>query len=149
MVNRHDPGGCLIVPGGDTIRLSSKLDAGDVTKVKNGPIGIGAQDDVPKLLRLDQAPLCAHRVSELLTFRNRLAANLARRIDIILGLYRVNHICCRDPELGKLVRVYPDAKRILSSENLHARDALHARELVLKIDHRVVGKEVLAQLAAR
>ena len=43
------------------------------------PSGFSAHDDVAELLRLDQAPLGAHGVGELLARRRRLGADLARR----------------------------------------------------------------------
>ena len=62
LIDGHDAGGRLVVAGGDSVRLIAELDARDVAQVKNGAIGIGAEDDVAKLLGLDQAALRANRV---------------------------------------------------------------------------------------
>ena len=142
------PDGRLVVAGGDGVGLLAQLDAGDVTEVQDGAIGVGAKDDVAELFGLDQAALRPHGVGKLLALRDRLAADLAGRVHVVLGLDRLDDFRRGDAQLGHLVGVHPNAHRVLPAEHLHARDAFDAGELVLQVDDGVVGEEVLAQFAA-
>ena len=70
------------------------------------------------------------------------AANLARRVHSILRLQRCADLRNRHPKLRQLIRLHPDAQRILSRpKHLDARHALHASHCVDKIDVRVVREE--------
>src|SRR6201998_2123513 len=86
LIDGHDAGGRLVVAAGESIGLIAQFDSRDVFQVKNRAIGIGPEDDVAKLLRLDQSALGTNRVGELLSLRNRLSANLAGGVDVVLGL---------------------------------------------------------------
>jgi len=96
-------------------------------------------DNIAEFLRLDEAPLRADCISELLTLGDGLAANLAGRVDIVLCLDRGDNFGRRNAELREFVRLDPNAQRVLTAEDLYARNALDASELVLKIDDGVVG----------
>ena len=149
LIDRHHACRRLVVAAGNSIGLVAKLDARNVAQVKNRAIGIGAKNDVAELLWLDQPALRANRVGELLPLRDRLSANLAGRIDVVLRLDRGDHVGRRNAKLREFVGLHPDAQRILPAECLHARNALHASDLILKIDDGVIGEKILAQFAAR
>ena len=68
--------------------------------MQHGAIGIGADDDVAELLGGHQASLGAHRVGELLPGGDRLAADLAGGIDIVLGLERADDSVAVTPSLA-------------------------------------------------
>ena len=89
-------------------------------------VRIRAKNDIAELLGLNQASLRAHRVGELLALGNRLTADLARGVDIVLRLNRGDNFSCRDAEFGQFVRLNPYTQRILSTEDLNARDAFNA-----------------------
>ena len=90
----------------------------------------------------------ANRVGKLLALRNRLAANLACGVNVVLRLNCIDDVDGGDAQFGEFVRLDPHAQSILATKGLYARHALHARDLVLKVNDRVVGEEVLAQFAA-
>ncbi len=128
--------------------MLAQLDAGDVAEAHDGAIGVGADDDGAKLLRLDQAALRLHRVSKLLALRDRLSADLAGGIYVVLGLDSLDDFRRGDAQLCHLVGLHPNAHGILSAEYLHARHTFDASQLVLQVDDGVVGQELLAQFTA-
>jgi len=141
LIDSHHTGWRLVLAGRNSVSLISELDASDVAQVQNRPVGIGAKDDVYRILRVHEAPLRAHRVSELLPIWNRLATNLAGWVHIVLRLNCGDDFCCRNAEFRELIGLHPYAQRILPTEDLHARYAVDARDLVLKVDDGVVGEE--------
>ena len=114
----------------------------------DGSVGVGAQDDVGELFGLDETALGAHGVGELLTLGDGLGANLSGGVYVVLGLDGGNDLRRGDAEFRELLRLDPDAEGILATEDLYARDAFDAGDLVLQVDDGVVGEEVLAELAS-
>ena len=88
MIDCHHARWGLVIASRNSVCLVSKLDAGNVVKVQDRAVRIGAENDVSKFFRLDQASLRADGIGELLALRNRLAANLAGGVHIVLGLDR-------------------------------------------------------------
>ena len=86
LIDRHDSGRCTVVARGQVVGLRAELDARDVAQVKNGAVGVGADDDVAELLRRDEAALRANRVGELLPVGHRLPADLAGGVHVVLRL---------------------------------------------------------------
>ena len=75
--------------------------------------------------------------------RSRRAAHLARRIHGVLRLNRGDDLGHRDAELGKLIRLHPQAHGVLArAEHLHVADAGHARQLIVQVDVGIVGQEL-------
>ena len=109
------------------------------------PSGLARRTILPNSSGRDQAALGAYRVGELLAARNGLAADLTRRVYVILRLNGGDDFSGGDAELRQFVRLHPYAHRILSAEGLHARHALYAGKLILQVDDGVVGEEVRAE----
>ena len=84
----------------------------------------------------------------MLALRDRLSADLAGRVNVVLGLDSLDDFGRGDAQLGHLVGVHPHPHCVLSAEHLHARHTFDAGELVLQVDDGVVGEELLAQFAA-
>src|SRR5262249_4606109 len=97
----------------------------------------------------DEAALRPHRVSELLAIGNRLSADLAGGIHIVLRLNGVDDTHCGDPEFRKLIGIYPHAECVLPTEYLNARDARDSGQFVLELDDGVVCKEIDVVLSIR
>ena len=75
-----------------------------------------------------QAPLRQHRVREFLARRHRVAAQLAGRVDGILGLQGARDLADRDVELRQRVGIDPEPDGVLrGAEDLHLADAGDAR----------------------
>ena len=143
------PDGRLVIACREAVGLIAQLDACDVAQVQDRAVGVGAENDVAELFRRDQPALRADGVGELLALGNGLAADLAGGVDVVLRLDGGDDVGAVTPSLRQLIGLHPHAQRVLPAKDLHARDALDARDLVLKIDDGVVGQKVLAQLAAR
>ena len=82
----------------------AELDARDVPHAHARAVGVLAHDDVAELLGLDEAPLRAHRVRELLPRRRRLGADLPGRVHDVLRADRVLDVGDREPEARQHVR---------------------------------------------
>ena len=76
----------------------AELDARDVLHAHDRAVGVLADDDVAELLRLDEAPLRADRVRELLPGRRGLGADLPGGVDDVLRAERVLDVGHRQPE---------------------------------------------------
>src|SRR6202000_159414 len=72
LIDAEDARGSLVVTRIERVDLLAELDAGYVTEVQDGTVGVGAEDDVAELLRSDEAALRLHGVGELLAGRHRL-----------------------------------------------------------------------------
>ena len=98
----------------------------------------------------NQPALRAHRVGELLPGRNRLASDLTRRIHVVLRLQRLHDLRNRDVQLRQLIRLHPDAHRVLPrAENLIWRYPGHARQFVHQVDVGVIRQEHVVVRALR
>ena len=92
----------------------------------------------------------AHRISKLLPFRHRLTADRAGGIHSILGVNGLNDFRNRESKFRQLIRLDPNAHRVLArAENRNARDPLHACELVVQINVRVIGEKDVVVAALR
>ena len=60
-----------------------------------------------------QPSLRSHRVGELLTVRSWLRAEASGRIDVVLHRDRIRQVGDGEPELRQLVRLDPDAHRVI------------------------------------
>ena len=141
------PDGALVVARGEVVDLGAELDACDVAKMKDGAVGVRAQDDVAELLRRDETALRANGVGKLLAIGDGLAADLTGGVDVVLRGEGVDDVCGGDAELRHLVGLNPDADGVLAAEDLNAADAFDAGDLILQVDDGVVGEEVRAVFA--
>src|SRR5580698_1758986 len=94
------------------------------------------------------SPLCAWYADGHGGLANGFRSYLASGIHIVLGLDCLDDLRRGNAELGKFIRIYPYAQRILTTEHLHAPNSLHASDLVLKVDDCVVGHKVLGELVS-
>ena len=91
----------------------------------------------------DEPALRAHRVGELLARRDRLAADLAGGVHLVLLLDRRDDLGDRDAALREHVRLHPHAHRVLArAEDRDLADARHARHRVVHVDVAVVRQEL-------
>src|SRR5208282_1322400 len=82
-------------------------------------------------------------IRKFLAFGDGFTANLAGRIYGVLGQDRVDDFWNGDRKFGELIRLDPEAHRILAgAEDLHAADAVEAGDLVAEIDVGEVGKKL-------
>ena len=120
----------------------AQLDPCDVAEPDRGTVGVQPHDDVRELLRLEELPLRSHRVRELLAPGSRVGADASGRIDVVLRRDRVRQIGNGDPELRQLVRLDPDAHRVVGRpEDQDLPDPGNAIERVRHVDGRVVAQE--------
>ena len=124
------------------VGLGAELDAGDVLDAQHAARAAGAHDDLAEFLRLDQAPGGGDCVNDCLAGRGGFGADLARGVLRVLRADRGGDVGGRDAELRHLVRVQPDAHRVVArAEYRHVGQAGQALELVDDVDRAVVGQE--------
>src|SRR5207237_603813 len=93
-------------------------------------------------IQAHQASLGHHRVRELLAGGHRIAAQLAGRVDGVLGLQGARDLVDRDVELRQRVGIDPEADGVLRrAEDLHLADAGHPRHRVVDVDVRIIREE--------
>ena len=104
--------------------MRSHLHSRHIFQAQDGAIRLGTDDNLIELLRRRQASGGAHVIGKLLAGRNRLSADLARGVDLVLGLDRIDDVGNRHPQAGQPVRIHPNAHGIGSgAEYLHLSDA--------------------------
>ena len=107
----------------------AELDARHIAHAHHRAIGLGANDDVAKLLGIDQAATGLHRECQALAVVAGRLADLADREVLVLLLHRVAHVGGRQPVLGQAVGVQPQAHGVGRSEQRHVADAGQALDL--------------------
>ena len=113
------------------VGLRAEFDPGQVLQPQIRPVRICADDDFAEFLSGNQTPLGAHGVRELLSLRNRFAADFPRRVHRVLNLDGLNNLGNRNLKFGQLVRLHPDAHRVLpGAKYQNFRDTRHARQVV-------------------
>ncbi len=91
------------------------------------PSGLRADDDFAELLLGNQPALRANSVSEFLALAARARRRSAGRIDSVLRLIALMISGTVILQLGQLVRLHPNAHRVLArAEDLTPGDARHA-----------------------
>ncbi len=96
-----------------SVGFRAELNPRDILQPHQTTVRVGANDDVPELLRIHQASLRAHGVSDLLAHWRRRTSNLTRRIDDVLCRDRILEICNRQLKFGENIRRDPNAHRIV------------------------------------
>ena len=95
LVDAHEPRRLTVHASFHVVDLGPQLDAGHVLQADYGAVGIRPEHNGAEFLGGDKPSLGAHRVGELLAGGRGLRAELARGIDRILLLQRVDDI--REP----------------------------------------------------
>ena len=137
LVNGHHPGRPAVDPAPDVVHLGAQLDAGHVLQPHYRAVGIGAEDDGAEFLRRNEAALGLDGVGKFLPRRDRLAADLPRRIDRVLFLHRAYDIGDGNPQLAERVRIDPDADGVVPSAE--HRDLGHAGRSQKLVDDVYIG----------
>ncbi len=123
----------------EAVILVAKLDPGDIGEMHDRAIGVGLDDDLGEFVGRRQARLRRHRGVQMLARRIRRLPDLAGRDVDILRLHRRLDVGRHELHGGELVRIEPNAHRILRSEHLRLADARHARDIVLEMADEIVG----------
>lgn len=121
------------------VLVGAQLDPGDVAQTGDLAVGAGADDDVLELFLGDQATLGVDRQLEAgIARRRRRAQGTGGDLAVLLA-DGVDHVGGGEVARGDLVRVQPDAQRIVAeAEQLDVADAVEAGQFVLHVEHRVV-----------
>ena len=102
---------------------------GDVAQPRDFAVGAGLDDDLAELLLGLQPSL---RIDGELQIEPDLARRCADHAGCRLHVLRpdfAHHVGCRKAALGDLLRIQPDAHRIVAgAEQLHLTDAFDARQ---------------------
>src|SRR5438876_1211853 len=77
-------------------------------------IGCDAYAHVPEFFSGCEATLRANSIGVVLTWRTRAATNFAGGIHLVLALHRADDFGDGEIEFGQLVRLHPNAHRILT-----------------------------------
>jgi len=150
LVNDDDCGRLAVQAADDTVIVRTQFDPGDIFHANDSAVRSFTDDDVFKFSGRGQAAFRKHRISELLARQSRLAANLTRRIHLVLRLNGIDDLSDGDAQLRQLVRLHPEPHGISSRpENLRLADTVEARDRIIKVDVGVVGQELRIVSAAR
>ena len=134
---RH--GGAAVEIAVDAIVLGRELDPRDVAQPRHPPVGIGIDDDIGELPRLDEAAQGLDIQLEVaLIGHGRLVQHARSDLDV-LGPDRRDHVAGREAPGGDLGRVDPDAHGIVAGpEDDHIADAFEPRQHILDLQGRVI-----------
>ena len=125
----------------DGVAFLPRLDAGDIFQAHELAFAVRAQDDVAEFFRRHETAGDLARVLFFLPVLDRQRADRAgRRLDVLL-FDRARDVRDREAELRELVRVQPDAHRIIRAEHHDVADALDALDLVEQVDIGVILEE--------
>ena len=150
MIHRDYRAGFAVEPANNRIILRSQFHARHILQPHDAAIRRFAHDDLPEIFRRRAPPARADRIRVFLTVRRRLAADLTRRIHGVLSLDGADDLGHGDAELGQLIGLDPKPHRILTgAKYLDAADARHSRQLIVKVDVGVIGKEFAIEDAIR
>ncbi len=126
----------------NVVNLATQLDFGDILDPHYGSIGIGADDDIFKLLRCCESIGRGHSECENLTIRSWLSADLSCGIDLVLRAYGIDDLRNGDFEGGETIWFYPNAHGVLPrTENAHTSNARNTCERIVDIDVGVVRQK--------
>jgi hypothetical protein len=119
----------------------AELEPADVAQPRHLATGTRLDDDVAELLFGLQPALGVDGQLHVHARQARRCADHAgRRLDV-LAADRSHHVAGREAALRDLLRVEPDAHRVVAAaEDLHLADALDARQPVLDVEHCVVAQ---------
>ena len=133
------------------VGLRAKLDAADVADPRDGAGIAGLHDHVRELADIGEPALHIDGVMEVHTRRRRRRADLARCHVLALLLQGLNHVLGVEAARLELVRIEPDAHRVLAGAELFDfADAGQTRQLIHQIDGGVVGQiEAVAAFVGR
>ena len=137
-----EAGGRLAVDFEDlAVGLRSELDAADIAHPRHLAGIAGLDDHVLEFFDVGETAVNLDGVLEVDAGRRRRRADLAGGDFLALLLQRPHHVGGVEAARLQLVRIEPDAHRILAgAEDGDIADARQARKLVLEIDGRVVGE---------
>ena len=152
VVGQHDretDGSLAVRRGlGGNLQLTGR-DAGNVSETHEGAILSGLDDDALEILRRREAALHDACVLTFLRIRGGHHAHRAAGSLHVLVPDSVHHVGNRDIELGNLVRVQPDAHRVIGGEDVDVADAVYALDLVDQVNVEVVFDEIPVEAAVR
>ena len=150
LVDGDDAGVLALEAAADVVNLAAEFHAGDILHADDRAVGVGADDDLLKFLDGGEAAGGGDGEGENLALRDGFAADLAGRVDLVLGGDGGDDLGDRDVERGEAVRLHPDAHRVLArAEDAHAADALDAAEGLVEVDVGVIRQEGRIEFAAR
>jgi hypothetical protein len=130
-----DQGGRGAVQARGPVQIGgAELQAGDIAKAQDRPVGIAPDDYLLELLGRGEPALGLDVELELLVVGNRARTDPPHRRLHVLGLDGRDHVAGGQPEAGQLVGPEPDPHRIvLRTEQLGVADAGRASDLVKQI----------------
>src|SRR5690606_19762655 len=117
------------------------------TQLQHRAVAVRAQHDVAELIRRLQAALSRDGRVDLLSGYGRRGTERTHGDLLVLRLHRAHDIGRGEPVDLQLVRVEPDAHRVLRTEYLDVADALDAADRVHDVGGHVIG-DVVARHAA-
>jgi hypothetical protein len=137
-LDRHGGCGLAVEAGAGIVALAAEFDPGDIAQTHLRAARERAQDDVLELVRIAQPRLRADRGIQLLSRRGGERPDLTRGNLRVLRLHRVLHIERRQLELIQLVRIEPDAHRVLRTEHLGVADSLDPADRVGDVARQII-----------
>ena len=133
---------------GGNLQLTGR-DAGNVSETHEGAILPSLDDDALEILRRLETALHDTCVLTFLRIRGGHHAHCAAGSLHVLVPDGVHHVGNRDPQFGNLVRVQPDAHRVIGGEDVDVADAVYALDLVDQINIKVVFDEIPVEASVR
>ncbi len=121
------------------VATGTHLNARHVTQAHQRAVIGSFQDDIAELFFALQTPLGVDRQQEVAGLFGRLCAQLTGRHLHVLLLHSADHIRSGHATCGHLIRIEPDAHRILARpEDLNLTNAWQARQLIFHLQGGVV-----------
>ncbi len=136
-------GGLTVVLVVDVEVLGAELDARDVAQPNLRAVRIHLEQDAAEVFGRAQERRLGDRGCQALRGRRRSAAELPAGDLHVLTLQRVRDVDRRERESVELVRIEPDAHRVLGAEHVDVADAADAAHRILDVGDDVVGDVVL------
>ena len=123
------------------VGLSTQLDPSDIAQARHLAIGPGLDDDIFELADVVEAAEHINRVLEIDARRRRRHSHLTGGNPLALLLQRLHDFLGIEAACFQLVRIEPDAHRILAgAEHEDVADAGQPRQFVLEVYRGVVGE---------
>ena len=139
--HRDGHGRLVVQQRAQGVLVGAQFDAGDVAQAGDFAVVADADDDVLELFLGDQAALSVDRQLETVAGIGRRRAEGTSGDLAVLFADGGDHVGGGEPARGDLVRVEPDAQRVVAhTEQLYVADAVQARQLVLDVERGVVGQ---------
>ncbi len=121
------------------IVFRTDLHARNIAQIHRRTVGIGAQNNILKLLRRFQPRLRGHGRVQRLAIHRRQCANLTAGDLGILRFYRGLHVRWHQAITAQLDRIEPNAHRILSAKYRRLPDAIHpAQRILQRTDQKII-----------